>query len=57
MSEQLKEVVRSYYERVINGRDLDAVDEFFADERMVEGVRAGASGTSRLPDMHVGSTS
>ena len=41
MSEQNKEIVRDYYARVINGRDLDAVEEFFADERMVEGVRGG----------------
>ena len=36
MSEHNKDVVREYYARVINGRDLDAVSEFFADERMVE---------------------
>lgn len=54
MSEQLKEVVRRYYDVVINGRDLDAVDEFFADERMVEGVRRGCfSYFTAFPDMHV----
>ena len=47
MFEQNKEIVRAYYERVINGRNLEAVDEFFVDERLVEGVRADASGTSR----------
>ena len=47
MSEQNKELVRDYYERVLNGRDLDAVGEYFADERIVEGVQAGASATSR----------
>ena len=41
MSEQNKELVREYYARVLNGRDLDAVGEFFADERMVEGVKGG----------------
>jgi hypothetical protein len=47
MSEQNKQVVREYYERVLNGRDLDAVGEFFVDERIVEASRAGASATSR----------
>jgi steroid delta-isomerase-like uncharacterized protein len=54
MSEQVKKVVRRYYDVVINGRDLDAVDEFFADERMVEGVRRGCfSYFTAFPDMHV----
>jgi len=54
MSEQGKQVVRDYYERVINGRDLDAVAEFFADERMVEGVRKGCFAYfEAFPDMHV----
>jgi predicted ester cyclase len=54
MSEQNKNVVREYYARVINGRDLDAVGEFFADERMVEGVRAGCFRYfEAFPDMHV----
>lgn len=54
MSEQYKEVVREYYARVINGRDLEAVGEFFADERMVEGVKAGCFRYfEAFPDMHV----
>jgi len=54
MSEQNKDVVRDYYARVINGRDLDAVSEFFADERMVEGVRAGCFRYfEAFPDLHV----
>ena len=54
MSEQNKDVVREYYARVSNGRDLDAVSEFFADERMVEGVRAGCFRYfEAFPDMHV----
>ncbi|HEU5278743.1 MAG TPA: ester cyclase [Gaiellaceae bacterium] len=53
MSEQNKAVVRDYYERVINGRDLDAVDQFFADERIVEGVRRGCfSYFNAFPDLH-----
>jgi hypothetical protein len=54
MSELNKEVVRRYYDVVINGRDLDAVDEFFADERIVEGVRRGCFAYfTAFPDMHV----
>lgn len=54
MSEQNKDVVREYYARVINGRDLEAVGEFFADERMVEGVKAGCFRYfEAFPDMHV----
>jgi predicted ester cyclase len=54
MSDQNKDVVRSYYAQVINGRDLDAVESFFADERMVEGVRGGCfSYFTAFPDMHV----
>jgi predicted ester cyclase len=54
MSDESKATVRSYYERVINGRDLDAVEEFFPDARMVEGVRRGCfSYFNAFPDMHV----
>jgi len=54
MSEQLKDVVRDYYARVINGRDLEAVGEYFTDERMVEGVKAGCFRYfEAFPDMHV----
>ena len=54
MSEQNKEVVRDYYARVINGRDLDAVGEFFVEERLVEGVRSGCFRYfEAFPDMHV----
>jgi predicted ester cyclase len=54
MTEQNKAVVREYYERVINGRDLDAVDQFFADERMVQNVRRGCfSYYNAFPDLHV----
>jgi predicted ester cyclase len=54
MSDRNKEVVRRYYAEVINGRDLDAVETFFADERMVEGVRRGCfSYFAAFPDLHV----
>ena len=39
---------------MINGRDLDAVGEYFADERIVEGVRRGCfSYFTAFPDLHV----
>lgn len=48
------QLVKEYYARVINGRDLDAVGEFFADERMVENVRRGCfSYFNAFPDLHV----
>jgi len=54
MSEAAKQRVRDYYDRVINGRDLDAVADFFADERMVEGVRRGCFAYfEACPDLHV----
>ena len=54
MSEETKDVVRQYYARVINGRELDAVGEFFVDERMVEGVKSGCFRYfEAFPDMHV----
>ena len=40
--------------RCLNGRDLDAVGDYFADERMVEGVRRGCfSYFQAFPDLHV----
>jgi steroid delta-isomerase-like uncharacterized protein len=56
MSEQdtNKALVERYYAEVINGRNLDAVASFFADERMVEGVRKGCfSYFEAFPDLHV----
>ena len=41
MSEQNKDLVRRYYGQVINGRDLDSVGDYFADERTAAGVRKG----------------
>jgi steroid delta-isomerase-like uncharacterized protein len=54
MSEQNEQLVRQYYDQVINGRDLEAVGEYFADERIVEGVRRGCfSYFTAFPDLHV----
>lgn len=49
-----KAIVERYYAEVINGRDLDAVGDFFADDRMVEGVRKGCFAYFQaFPDLHV----
>ena len=54
MSDDTKGLVRSYYAEVINGRDLDRVEDFFANERTVEGVRRGCfSYFQSFPDLHV----
>ena len=54
MSEQNKQVVREYYERVLNGRDLEAVGDFFVDERLVEGVKGGCFRYfEAFPDLHI----
>jgi predicted ester cyclase len=54
MSEHNKQIVNDYYARVLNGRDLDAVADYFADERMVEGVKAGCFRYFQaFPDLHV----
>ena len=54
MSDDNKVLVEQYYAQVLNGRDLDAVGDYFADERMVEGVRRGCfSYFQAFPDLHV----
>ncbi len=54
MSEQNKDLVRRYYTDVLNGRNLDAVSEFFADDRLVQGIRGGCfSYFVAFPDLHV----
>jgi steroid delta-isomerase-like uncharacterized protein len=54
VSEQNKELVRSYYTEILNGRNLDAVGDFYADERLVEGVRRGCFAYFQaFPDLHI----
>ena len=54
MSDDNKALVERYYAQVLNGRDLDAVGDYFADERIVEGVRRGCfSYFQAFPDLHV----
>jgi steroid delta-isomerase-like uncharacterized protein len=51
---ETKALVERYYAEVLNGRDLDAVEEFFADERMVAAVRQGCFAYfEAFPDLHV----
>jgi steroid delta-isomerase-like uncharacterized protein len=54
MSEQIKALVRSWYAEVMNGRELDRVGEYFADERIAEGIRRGCfSYFQSFPDLHI----
>ena len=54
MSEQNRDLVRRYYDQVINGRDLDAVGDYFADEQTAGWVRKGCFFYFQaVPDLHV----
>jgi steroid delta-isomerase-like uncharacterized protein len=54
MSEENKELVRRYYADVLNGRNLDAVGVYYADERIIEGVRRGCFAYFQaFPDLHL----
>jgi predicted ester cyclase len=54
MSEQNKDLVRRYYDQVLNGGDLEAVGNYFADERTAAGVRKGCFFFFQgFPDLHV----
>ena len=53
MSEQNKAAVRSYYEHVLNGRNLDDVGEYFENEQLAERIRRGCFSYFRsFPDLH-----
>jgi predicted ester cyclase len=53
LSEQNKALVQRYYDEVLNGRNLDAVGDYFTDERVVEGVQRGCfSYFQSFPDLH-----
>jgi hypothetical protein len=55
VSEQNKDLVRRYYDQVINGRDLDAVGDYFADQRVAGWVRKGCFHYFQaFPDLHTG---
>lgn len=49
-----KEFVARYYEQVFNGRELDAMGDYWADERMREMVTRGClSYFDAFPDLHI----
>jgi predicted ester cyclase len=53
MSEQNKDLVRRYYDQVINGGNLDAVGDYFADDRTAAGVQKGCFYFFQaFPDLH-----
>jgi predicted ester cyclase len=54
MAEDPKELVRRYVEEVLNGRELERLDDYWADAGMVEMVRRGClSYLTAFPDLHV----
>lgn len=54
MSEDSKALVQRYYAEVLNDRNLDAVGDYFADQKVVEGVRRGCfSYFTAFPDLHM----
>lgn len=49
-----KEIIAKYYEQVFNGRELDAMGDYWADERMRESVTRGClSYFEAFPDLHI----
>jgi len=49
-----KDTIERYYQRVFNGRELAAIGEYWADQRMVEGVTRGClSYFDAFPDLHI----
>ena len=49
-----REIVERYYERVFNGRELDAIGEYWADQEMVERMTRGClTYFDAFPDLHI----
>jgi predicted ester cyclase len=49
-----KQIIERYYEQVFNGRDVDSIGEYWADERMREAVTRGClSYFDAFPDLHI----
>jgi predicted ester cyclase len=54
MTEPNKALLRRYVDDVLNGQNLEAVGDYFADERVVEGIRRGCfSYFKAFPDLHI----
>ncbi len=51
---QNKEIIGSYYERVFNGREIDAIGDYWADQQMKDAVTRGClSYFDAFPDLHI----
>lgn len=51
---EIKEIIEEYYARVLNGRELDTIADYWADSRMVEAVTKGClSYFDAFPDLHI----
>ena len=51
---QNKEILERYYEQVFNGRELDAIGEYWANQQMVDAVTRGClSYFDAFPDLHI----
>jgi predicted ester cyclase len=49
-----KEIIRRYYDQVFNGRDLDAIGEYWAEQKMREAVTRGCmSYLEAFPDLYI----
>lgn len=49
-----KELITRYYEQVFNGRELDAIGSYWADDQMREAVTRGClSYFDSFPDLHI----
>ena len=49
-----KEILRTYYERIFNGRELEAIGEYWADQKMRDAVTRGCmSYLDAFPDLHL----
>lgn len=49
-----KELITRYYEQVFNGRELDAIGGYWADDQMREAVTRGClSYFDSFPDLHI----
>ena len=49
-----KEVIGRYYEQVFNNREIDAIGDYWADQKMREAVTRGClSYFEAFPDLHI----
>ena len=49
-----KEIISRYYEQVFNGREVDAIGDYWADQQMCDAVTRGClSYFDAFPDIHI----